>query len=145
MPDFSVGLIEYDSEQYLESVALRLEILRKPLGLEFDPEVLKNDKNEYHIAATDGQSIIGILLLRPISESVVKMRQVAVKDSRQSQGIGKAMVNYSEELAHNLGFTNMELHAREVALDFYKSLGYHTVGDMFHEIGIPHFKMLKQL
>lgn len=141
----SVGLIDYDSEQYLESVELRQAVLRTPLGLKFTKENMVNDANELHLAATDGNSILGILLLRPLSDEVVKMRQVAVASNLQGQGIGKKMVAYSEELTKSMGFKQIELNARKVSLDFYLSQNYHQVGEQFLEIGIPHFKMIKNL
>ncbi len=140
-----VGLIEFNSEQYIESVALRQDVLRTPLGLKFTKENMVTDEHEYHLAATDGEKLVGILLLRPINDDVVKMRQVAVSHEVQGQGIGKLMVKHSEELAKNLGFNLLELNARKVALDFYLSQGYSIEGEEFLEIGIPHFKMFKRL
>ncbi|MFT5723669.1 MAG: putative GNAT family N-acyltransferase [Bacteroidia bacterium] len=145
MTAIQVGLIEYDSEQYMESVNLRQDVLRTPLGLKFTKENMVTDVDEIHIAATDGQSIIGILLLRPINKEIVKMRQVAVLSASQGQGIGKKLVAFSENFAQHMGFTEMELHARKVSLPFYSSQNYQIVGDEFLEIGIPHFKMIKKL
>lgn len=145
MNTISVGLIEYDSEQYMESVELRQAVLRTPLGLKFTKENMVNDANELHVAASDGQSIVGILLLRPLSDDTFKMRQVAVKSNLQSQGIGKQLVEYSETLAKSMGVSTIELNARKVSLDFYLGLNYKQVGEQFLEIGIPHFKMIKNL
>tara|TARA_B100000745_G_scaffold58226_1_gene34521 strand:- start:707 stop:1144 length:438 start_codon:yes stop_codon:yes gene_type:complete len=145
MANIQVGLIEYDSEQYLESVALRQDVLRTPLGLKFTKENMTNDANELHVAATDGEQLVGILLLRPITDQIIKMRQVAVKQNHQGQGIGKKMVHFCESLCKSMGFTQIELHAREVALAFYLSQNYTQIGDKFLEIGIPHFKMVKHL
>ncbi|MBO6515937.1 MAG: GNAT family N-acetyltransferase [Bacteroidia bacterium] len=144
-PAISIGLIEYNSEQYTEAVALRQLVLRTPLGLKFTGENLTTDEHEFHLAASDGKQLIGILLLRPISESVIKMRQVAVHPDFQNLGIGQKLVEESEELARNMGYETMELHAREVALRFYSRLRYTTIGERFLEVGIPHFKMFKKL
>ena len=140
-----IGLIEFDSEEYIETVALRYKVLREPLGLDYSKEALENDANEYHIAASQENRIIGILLLRPLNDNVVKMRQVAVHPDFQGQGIGQKLVEYSETFARNIGFETIELHAREVALKFYKSQSYSVVGNQFQEIGIPHFKMTKSI
>lgn len=140
-----VGLIEFNSEQYMESIALRDNVLRKPIGLKYSEVDLKSEKSEHHIAATDGNQLVGILLLRPLSNTHVKMRQVAVHPNQQGKGIGKLMVEFAEELAANMGFTTMELHAREVAVNFYLNQQYQIVGPQFEEVGIPHFKMTKEL
>ena len=57
------------------------------------------------------------------------MRQVAVVNDLQGQGIGKALVKYSEALAQRLGSCRMILHARETAVAFYERLGYRQCGD----------------
>jgi predicted GNAT family N-acyltransferase len=138
--------IEFATPEYDESVALRFEVLRKPLRLEFTPEQLGAEWSDLHLAAFDTQGkIIGILLLTPVSEHLVKMRQVAVSPDQQGKGVGTSMVLDSEILAKSQNFTNITLHAREKAVPFYLRLGYQVVGDKFEEVGIPHFKMEKVL
>ncbi len=145
MSTIKIGLIEYDSEQYIESVALRQDVLRTPLGLKFTKENMTNDANEMHIAATDGEQLIGVLLLRPLSDHLVKMRQVAVKEVYQGKGVGKQMVQFCESLCKSMGFARIELNARQVALAFYLSQDYDQIGESFLEIWIPHFNMIKKL
>lgn len=141
----SIALIEYGSELYQESVDLRQRILRDPIGLKFTGENLATDANEIHIAATDGSSLVGILLLRHINDDVVKMRQVAVDQTQQNKGIGKMLVAFAEDLAKNMGYSTMELNARNYAIPFYTNLDYNVLGDEFTEVGIPHHKMKKEL
>ena len=73
------------------------------------------------------------------------MRQLAVVPDLQRQGIGKALVEYSEALARQNGYRRMILHARETAVAFYEKLGYSRFGDQFEEVTIPHWAMEKQL
>ncbi|WP_243677012.1 GNAT family N-acetyltransferase [Secundilactobacillus collinoides] len=37
----------------------------------------------------------------------------------------------------------VELNAQETAVDFYKRLGFKRVGDAFLEVGIVHYRMVK--
>lgn len=141
-----ICLIEFASPEYDESVALRYEVLRKPLGLQFSVEQLSAEWSDMHLAAFDQQGRIeGILLLTPIDEQTLKMRQVAVSPSRQGKGVGQEMVAYAEELARSKGFSLISLHARETAVPFYLKLSYDVVGERFEEVGIPHFKMVKRV
>jgi hypothetical protein len=73
------------------------------------------------------------------------MRQVAVATSAQGKGVGSALVQYAELVAMQNGFDSMLLHARASAVPFYLRLEYAIVGDLFEEVGIPHYKMTKQL
>ncbi len=142
----TVCKIEFATPEYDESVALRYEVLRKPLGLEYSPEQLSKEWTDIHLAAFDGSSrMVGILLLTPVSEQEIKMRQVAVAPEQQGKGIGAALVAASEEMARDLNFSQLTLHAREVAVPFYLKLGYQTIGDRFEEVLIPHFRMKKTL
>lgn len=139
------GIVDFGSAEQIQSLGLRDAVLRKPLGLEFDPEDLKKEKNQVHIIAGNGQRIIGCLLLMHDSGKPVKMRQVAVHPQFQGTGIGAGMVQIAETWCIENGYKKMELHARETAIPFYLKLGYHTKGAVFTEVGIPHMTMEKIL
>jgi predicted GNAT family N-acyltransferase len=140
--------IEYGSKAYVESVKLRSEILRKPLGLTFTDEELSTEKNQFHFAAYLNETLCGILILSPFSEvgsNSIRMRQVAVSLALQKKGIGKHLVQFSEKWAKKHQYSEMFLHAREEAVKFYLSMDYQVVSDVFFEVGIPHYKMHKEL
>ena len=138
-------VIAYGSAEQLQSVELRRKILRKPLGLDFTKEDLIDDDKQIHIGCFSGDLLIGILLLVNKKDSELKMRQVAVDDKVQGLGIGKTMVNFSEQWAVKNGFRIIILNARETAVPFYLKAGYAVKSDKFNEVGIPHFLMRKEL
>lgn len=136
--------IEFATPEYDETVHLRYKILRLPLKLEFSAEDLAKEYTDIHLAAYDEAWILrGCLVLTPKSKKVMKMRQVAVDSDAQSKGIGRALVEKSEQVALSQGYEVMELNARDVAVPFYQKLNYQVEGDMFVEVGINHFKMVK--
>ncbi len=138
--------IEFGTPAFDEAVQLRYDVLRRPLGLTFTEEQLSAEYDQLHLAAySDAAVLVGYLNLTPQDAQVVKMRQVAVAPTWQRKGVGNALVQASEELAQQLGFTQMVLHARETAVPFYNALGYNSVGTQFEEVGIPHFRMEKAL
>lgn len=145
MNTLSLHLIPHGSPEYEETVALRDEILRRPLGLHFTPETLGAESRDFHLACYDNGSLVGCLILSPTDGTAIKMRQVAVADQVQGQGVGRAMVERSEEIARSHGFGEMVLHARETAVPFYERLGYERIGERFEEVSIPHWKMRKLL
>lgn len=138
--------VQHGSPEYTETVALRDEVLRRPLGLEFSPELLGAEATDFHLAgySQDGD-LLGCLILTPVDSSTIQMRQVAVNPSLQRSGIGTALVDYSESFARQHGYSLMIMHAREQAVPFYERLGYHTYGDRFEEVTIPHWNMKKHL
>ncbi len=142
----TVFQIDFATPEYDEAVALRYEVLRKPLGLEYTPEQLAAEWSDIHLATFDAESnLIGILILTPVNEQEAKMRQVAVAPNQQGKGIGAALVEASETKAKSLNFKRITLHARESAVPFYLRLGYKIAGEKFEEVSIPHFKMEKDL
>ncbi|MFZ4634572.1 MAG: GNAT family N-acetyltransferase [Saprospiraceae bacterium] len=138
--------IDFGTPEYDEAVRLRTDVLRKPLGLEFTPEQLAEEYDQRHLAAYDASGrLLGCLSLLASDDAFWKMRQVAVAEAVQGKGVGKILVEASENLARSAGVHTMVLHARETAVPFYQALGYATVGERFEEVGIPHFKMEKVL
>ncbi|MES2962851.1 MAG: GNAT family N-acetyltransferase [Bdellovibrionota bacterium] len=137
--------IPYGSPDYERTVSLRHEVLRKPLGLEFDQAFLAQEKDpaHTHVAAFDGTSLVGCLILTDAGGGSLKMRQVAVAANQQGKGVGRALVEFSEKFGHERGFREMVLNARETAVPFYLALDYEPVGETFTEVGIPHRKMRK--
>ncbi|MFY0252683.1 GNAT family N-acetyltransferase [Chitinophaga sp. 30R24] len=141
-------ILEYGSCDYHAMVDLRSEVLRKPLGLSFTEEQLQQEMNDVLIGAfitTAHTAIAGCCILTPVNENIVQLRQMAVSPDMQGKGIGRDIVSFAEQYAHENGFNVLTLHARKVATGFYQKLGYETCGEEFIEVGIPHYEMRKNL
>ena len=138
-------IVEFGSELYDKTVTLRYKVLRAPLGLEFSKEDLAKEGEDVHIAATKGKEVVGCLILTPLSEGVMKMRQVAVEPKLQGRGIGEHMVWFAEEVAKARKVKRLELNVRDVAFNFYKKMNYIQEGDPFEEVTIKHWFMYKNL
>lgn len=138
-------LLDWGSKLQIQSIGLRYEVLRRPLGLFFTPDELQTEATQWHVGMVSGERIKGVLLIKSIGNNIAKMRQVAVAESCQGKGIGKEMVRFSETLCRQNQIKKIELHARKSAVPFYLSLGYQLEGAEFEEVGIPHMKMSIQL
>jgi predicted GNAT family N-acyltransferase len=135
----------FGSDLQQESIELRSRILRKPLGLSFSTDELEKEADQYHLGVFRNDQLCGVLLLKPQKMGYIKMRQVAIDTPWQGKGIGKELVAFAENFSKSLGFHHMILHARESAVPFYLTMNYHVEGDVFEEVGIPHYKMSKKL
>jgi predicted GNAT family N-acyltransferase len=146
MADFFTIPVPFATPAYDDTIGLRDEILRRPLGLEFHPKDLATEFDSIHLACYHSSwELVGCLVLVPKSNSIIKMRQVAVREDQQGRGIGKLLVKESEVLARELGYKKMVLNARDIAIPFYEKLNYQKVGDAFYEVTILHYKMEKEL
>ena len=141
-PHIECELIGWGSVKYIQSLALRHEVLRKPLGMIFDPAIFPEEKGDIHLVANHGDWLVGCMILTEAGNDL-KMRQVAVANKYRRNKVGARMVALAEAKAIEMGKQKMVLHARDSALDFYLSLGYYIVGDQFEEVGIPHHRMEK--
>lgn len=137
--------VDHGSPGYWATADLRDAVLRKPLGLRFFSEELEAEKDSRHVACYHGERLVGCLVLQLLGDREVRMKQVAVVPDLQRNGIGTAMVKYSEALARRVGFTRMVLHARETAVPFYERQGYSRLEERFEEVTVPHWMMAKRL
>ena len=138
-------MIDHGSEDYKKMVDLRLEILRKPLGLTFAEADLNQEKDDILIGAFEEEDIMACCILTKLSEDTCKLRQMAVRPKIQGTGLGAAMMNYAEQLAKDAGYKKMVMNARKTAKGFYEKLGYEIKGDEFVEVTLPHFYMQKNI
>jgi len=143
--DIKFTIAEFGSSLHQQSIVLRDQLLRKPLGLRFNDLELAEEIDQFHLVATVDDIVVGVTLLKVIDQGCTKIRQFAVNDNLQGQGIGKKLLYFAESIAQEKGFTHVELHARKSAADFYEKYKYQIVGDPFEEVGMPHFRMVKSL
>lgn len=137
--------IDFESKEYRQMVQLRLEILRKPLGLSFSTEELAKEQEDVLIAAFDEDKILGCCVLTKIDDRCIRLRQMAVEKNLQGKGIGESILSFAENLARDKGYKTLVMHARDTAIGFYERYGYAIKGDQFEEVTTPHHVMEKQL
>lgn len=141
----ALKIIDYDSKEYQQMVKLRQEILRKPLGLDFDPKEIEDEKDNMFIGAFEDDKMLGCCMLVKEKTDTVRLRQMAVLNDLQGKGIGRALMNFAENLARDAGYKILSMHARKNAVGFYEKMGYNVASDEFTEITIPHYVMEKIL
>ena len=129
--------ISYNTKYYKGACRLRDDILRKPLGMSLYDQNLEEEKDHIRIIGKSFEDDgIAYLQFKIIDEKLVKMQQVVVSQQHQSKGIGKELINFSENLMNTKGLNNILLHAREPVIGFYERLGYEKFGEKF--LGTPY-------
>ncbi|MDB5192044.1 MAG: GCN5-related N-acetyltransferase [Segetibacter sp.] len=138
-------ILDHGSREYKHMIDLRYQILRKPLGLEFNEEDLKKEESDILIGAYEDEEMLGCCLLTAVSKNNVRLRQMAVKPGLQGKGIGRALMQFAENISRDRGYKKISMHARKSAVGFYEKQGYIVVGEEFEEVTIPHYVMEKSL
>jgi ribosomal protein S18 acetylase RimI-like enzyme len=141
----ALKIIEHGSPEYQRMVKLRLDILRKPLGLGFTQEELDSEKENILLAAFEDEDVLACCMLLEEVPGTARLRQMAVLNDLQGKGIGRALMNFAENVARDQGFRKLRMHARKNALGFYEKMGYKVKSEEFTEVTIPHYVMEKDL
>ena len=141
----ALKIIDHGSPEYQQMVKMRDDILRKPLGLGFSPQELDVEKNNMLIGAFEDDHMLGCCMLVEEDTATVRLRQMAVLNDLQGKGIGRALMNFAENLARDRGYKVLSMHARKNAIGFYEKMGYSITSDEFTEVTIPHYVMEKKL
>ncbi len=144
-PMHSVYIITTAHPLYQQVIDLRQRVLRLPLGLDIHNDDLEAEQEQIIFIAEENDVVKGCVLLQQYDAETFKLRQMAVDTAEQGKGIGADLVSVADIYAVNMGKSKIILHARDIAIPFYEKLGYEVTGDVFHEVGIPHHKMVKLL
>ena len=139
--------IDHEHEAFAGWVALRQRILRDPLGLEYSPEEIEAERGQRHLTGwIDGELVGGLILVVSGMESGdCKIRQVAVSEERQGEGLGQVLMKVATDAAREEGFRRVVLHARANVIPFYERLDFVIEGPEFVEVGLPHRRMVLEL
>ncbi|RYZ22325.1 MAG: GNAT family N-acetyltransferase [Chitinophagaceae bacterium] len=141
----ALKIIDHGSPEYAEMVRLREDILRRPLGMSFEPGELEQEKDHILMVAYEDEQLLGCCMLVEEAHDTVRLRQMAVLNDLQGKGVGKALMSFAENIARDRGYKRITMHARKNAQGFYEKMGYKKNGEEFVEITIPHYVMEKAL
>ena len=145
MSNIIIKEINAHAPEYQQVWQLREDVLRKPLDLSLKDEDLSADFEDLILIAVENNTVVGCVMLHPLRDGIIKLRQMAVAEHLQQKGICRLLVQAAEVTSKKQGYKKIELHARELAIGFYEKLGYAITSTLFMEVNIPHKKMEKGL
>lgn len=133
------------SDVYPLTLKLREAVLRAPLGLTLSNEDTEYDHQHIHIGAFNEGQLIGCVVIAPLQneQGTFRIRQMAIDDAHQGQGIGRALVLIAENIVKQQNGNRILLDARVSAQGFYKALAYKVISEPFIHKSIPHIIMDK--
>lgn len=73
-----------------------------------------------------------------------KIGRMAVLKDWRGRGVGQALLQALLEVAARRGLSRVTLAAQTYAIGFYERAGFHVVGDLFIDAGIPHRLMVRE-
>jgi len=133
---------EVVSEKELKRVfSIRLRVFVREQGVPEEIELDKDDQRATHFLARVQGRAVGTARL-VIKNGRAKIGRMAVLKSYRGKGVGKALLKRAIESARKSKAKVIYLHAQVPVIGFYEKMGFHSVGRLFREAGIPHRKMV---
>ncbi len=129
-----------------EATPVRLDVLRRGTPSRDATYDGDNEPSALHIGAEMSGAVIATStwLMRPWQNDTealaVQLRGMAVLDSAQNTGVGKALIDAGIAHARSIGARYVWAKARDSALYFYERCGFSVEGEQFIEpaSGVPH-------
>lgn len=106
------------------------------------------DKCAWHLFLEDGDEVVAVLRILPenISYRDMAIGRVIVKKPYRGKGISKVMMKKAIDfITGDLGKTAIRLSGQAYLIDFYLSLGFKKVSEVYLEDGIDHFEFLYEV
>jgi predicted GNAT family N-acyltransferase len=140
-----ICIIQTGTKDYNDMVDLRMKVLLDPIGIPRSYINPAKEKEDILVGAFEQDELIGCCILTRVNASTLQLRQMAVNDTLQNKGVGRAIISFAEQIAKEKGYHTLMMHARDTVMDFYKKNGYAITGQQFFEVGIGHHRMEKKL
>lgn len=103
------------------------------------------DKNAYHLFAEDNGEIIAYLriLKKGIAYDEISIGRVLVRKEYRKKGLARqSMLKAIDFIENDLNEKSIRISAQQYLIDFYGSLGFKVVSEMYLEDSLPHQEML---
>ena len=111
-----------------------------------------NDKDTFHLGYIKNNKIVVCTTFYPESTQKIKssnsfrLRGMATHPDERRKGLGRDVMQKAFQELYKKGCDILWCNARLIAVDFYKSIGFKTKGELFDitDIG-PHYFMYKKV
>lgn len=131
-------------EKIEDAYKVREKVFIKEQGVEEKIEKDDFDKEATHVIIYDKE--IPIATARLIEKSgIYSIGRVAVLKEYRGKLYGKRLIKILLEYAKKRGIKEIELHAQINVENFYKNLGFESIGEVYIEAEIEHITMIKKV
>lgn len=143
--DFTLREIHPGTPEYAQAAEVRYECLYVNWELSRDLIADTDGRTYRHLAAFDGDRIIGYGRIW-LQDGHSKIFQVAVVEDWRRRGVGSALVAELALMAAAAGYDHVVLDSRDHAVPFYERLGFVAEGPEFlsARTNTPHVPMRRQ-
>ena len=131
-------------DELYEIIKLRIEVFVVEQDCPYQ-DLDDKDKNAYHLFVEDNGLVVAVLRILPegVSFEDMAIGRLIVKKSYRGRGISRKMMNKAISfIINDLNKSKIRLSGQTYLLEFYESLGFKRVSDVYLEDGIDHYEFL---
>lgn len=129
---------------YQDSLILRNELLRVPIGKSLFDEDLTIEKDNDFYGVFKDNTLIGTLSFFEAAPKIAQLTAFAVDANFQRKGLGQGLVAFLASDLKRRGYQKLIVDARATAKDFYQKCGFIVVeGPIVNQhLGVEDYKMV---
>ena len=125
---------------------IRKKVFVKEQNVPEENEIDKYEELSYHVIGyTKDGDPFATARFRPLNTKLGKVERVAITKENRGLGYSKLLMKSIEEIAKDLDFDKLTMHAQTQAQAFYEKIGYKAIGETFIEENIEHVRMNKSI
>ena len=112
-----------------------------------DQDLDDKDQDARHLCIYDGETLCAYARLLPpgVSYREMSIGRVAVAQAYRRKNIGRTLMESAIENCYRIfGEGAIKISAQAYLQQFYESLGFRKISDIYAEAGIEHIKMIKE-
>lgn len=135
---------ELENNELYQILELRSEVFVVEQNCAYN-DVDNKDQDAYHLLLQDNKKIVaGLRILKKgVSYDQISIGRVVVNKEYRGRGIAKDMMLKAIEFIENdLSEKEIKISAQAYLIEFYKSIGFVEVSQVYLEDDIPHIDML---
>lgn len=130
---------------YAPCLTVRRQVFIEEQGIAEIDEVDGRDPQAVHLLATDAGRPIGAARIL-IDGKIGKIGRICVLSEKRGTGLGANLVEAAVDYLRQQGnVTQAKLGSQDHAIGFYARLGFHPIGPIYQDAGIPHQDMIRDL
>lgn len=146
--DFTVEPIDWaNARDRAACRRVREEVFVAEQKVPIEDEGDEFDAVSAHVLARDlaGNPIATGRLVPPQGDAAPRVGRMAVLKAWRGRKVGEALMYALTDRARELGYLRLEMNAQSHAIPFYERFGFVAFGEEFHECGIAHRRMGRDL
>lgn len=122
------------------SIKIRKNVFIKEQKVPISIELDGFDSEAEHFIAYLKERPIGCARIRT-NKNYAKLERIAIVKEYRGKGFGTQLTRFLMDYCKQNNFHEVRLHSQTYVSDFYKKLGFKTIGKTFFEAGIEHVEM----